>query len=124
MPCGSVFSRFLVETAILVEMAMHGQTRPYMAMAIYGHPWPCMAMHGHAWPDMAMYGHVWPDMAIISSKRHSKSKNRIFLSVRKIARKSGKPGFHVFWLFTLLFGRFRLSRVFQTTGVEEIYRFI
>ena len=35
-----------------------------------------------------------------------------------------KPKFHVFWLFTPLFGRFRLSRIFQTTGFEEIYRLI
>ena len=35
-----------------------------------------------------------------------------------------KPKFHVFWLFAPLFGRFRLSRLSQTTGFEEIYRFI
>ena len=35
-----------------------------------------------------------------------------------------KPKFHVFWFFTPLFGRFRLSSVFQTTGLEEIYRLI
>ena len=131
----------LVEIAILVEMAMHGQTWPYMA--IHGHAWPCMAMHGHAWPDMgmyghiwpcmAMYGHAWPDMAIISSERHSKSKKLYKINeIRKAKLPLGaqncerirKPKFHVFWLFTPLFGRFRLSRVFQTTGFEEIYRLI
>ena len=62
----------LVETAIMVEMARHGQTWPYMA--IHGHAWPCMAMHGQTLPYMAVQGHAWPDMAIISSERHSKSK--------------------------------------------------
>ena len=52
----------LVKMAILVEMAMHAQTWPYMA--IYGHVWPCMAMHGRVWPCMPRHGHVWPCMAM------------------------------------------------------------
>ena len=57
-------------------------------------------------------------------KNQKQSENQIFLQVRKVARESGKPGFHVFCLFTPLFGRFRLSRVPQREELFEIYRLV
>ena len=72
----------------------------------------CDKIHGNAWKYNEI--HI----------KWEKSANQNFLWLRKTARKSGKPGFHVFCFFTPLFGRFRLSRVFQTTGLEEIYRLV
>ena len=44
--------------------------------------------------------------------------------MRKIARESRRPGFHVFCLFTPLFRRFRLSRVSKSIDLDETYRLV
>ena len=66
-------------------------------------------------------GYRWPSMAIYAIDGHT---CRFFLYVRKIARESGRPGFHVFCLFTPLFWHPRLPRVSHGEDLDEINRLI
>ena len=42
----------------------------------------------------------------------------------QICCKSRKTGFYVFYFFTPLYGRFKLSRALQTIDLKEIYRLV
>ena len=82
--------------------------------------WTCMAIYGHAWPYMAIHG------IKKSQNREQISKNRkikISLGAQKY-EKIRKTRVSHFLPFYPLFGRFRLSRVFQSSGFEEIYRLV
>ena len=100
--------------AILVDMAMHSQTWPYMAiyghawpnMAIYDHIWPCMDMHGQTWPymalhghkrpDMAIYGHAWPHTAMIYGTSWMRSNFRSAFRCAKLQENPENLGFTFF----------------------------
>ena len=62
------------------------------------------------------------------NKNHIKLQNwnkfRFSFACLELRESPVNAGFHVFCFFTPLFCRFRLSRVFQTTEREEIYRLV
>ena len=50
--------------------------------------------------------------------------SRFFHQGAQIGCKPRKKGFYVFYIFTSLYWRFRLSRALQTIDLQEIYRLV
>ena len=122
-------------------MEVHGG--PWRSMEVHGSPWIAMDIHGSLWTfrDVRLFSLIFIDFRKFSLIFHRFHKfslifivfllcSYIFVDFQRFScrcakwLKSRKQHFAIFWLFTPLYRRLRLSRVSQTVDLDEIYRLV